>query len=112
MKLYKAETTSIFDEEVREYYVIGESVEDAWNKAKIKVPCSETVFTCGTIDLHGEANRNNLYVVTIADVYEAGDDYKIYISDDTIAGAIAKIDKALSMAERLVAIEEIRKFYR
>ena len=45
------------------------------------------------------------FKVVIADVYEVADDYA-----NTIEEAIEEVKEKLSMAERLVAIEEVRKF--
>ena len=50
------------------------------------------------------------FKVVIADVYGVADDYIIYKYANTMEEAIEKVKERLSMAERLVAIEEVRKF--
>ena len=50
------------------------------------------------------------FKVVIADVYGVADDYIIYKYANTIEEAIEEVKEKLSMAERLVAIEEVREF--
>ena len=50
------------------------------------------------------------FKVVIADVYGVADDYIIYEYANTMEEAIEKVKEKLSMAERLVAIEEVREF--
>ena len=50
------------------------------------------------------------FKVVIADVYGVADDYIIYEYANTIEEAIEEVKEKLSMAERLVAIEEVREF--
>ena len=49
------------------------------------------------------------FKVVIADVYGVADDYIIYEYANTMEEAIEKVKEKLSMAERLVAIEEVRE---
>ena len=48
------------------------------------------------------------FKIIIADVYGVADDYIIYTYANTIEEAIEEVKNRLSMAERLVAIEEVR----
>ena len=52
------------------------------------------------------------FKVVIADVYGVADDYVRYAYANTMEEAIEEVKKGLSMAERLVAIEEIRRFWK
>lgn len=55
-------------------------------------------------------NKDCKFKIVIADVYEVADDYIIYEYANTIEEAIEEVKEKLSMAERLVAIEEVREF--
>ena len=48
--------------------------------------------------------------IVIADVYGVADDYIIYEYANTMEEAIEEVKEGLSMAERLVTIEEVREF--
>ena len=50
------------------------------------------------------------FKIIIADVYGVADNYVIYAYANTMEEAIEKVKEKLSMAERLVAIEEVREF--
>ena len=50
------------------------------------------------------------FKVVIADVYGVADDYIIYAYANTMEEAIEEVKEKFSMAERLVAIEEVREF--
>ena len=50
------------------------------------------------------------FKIVIADAYRVADDYVIYAYANTMEEAIEEVKEGLSMAERLVAIEEIREF--
>ena len=50
------------------------------------------------------------FKIVIADVYGVADDYIIYAYANTMEEAIEEVKEKLSMAERLVAIEEVREF--
>ena len=50
------------------------------------------------------------FKIVIADVYGVADDYIIYEYANTMEEAIEKVKERLSIAERLVAIEEVREF--
>ena len=50
------------------------------------------------------------FKIVIADVYGVADDYVIYKYANTMEEAIEEVKEKLSMAERLVAIEEVREF--
>ena len=54
--------------------------------------------------------KDYVFKVVIADVYGVADDYIIYEYANTMEEAIEKVKEKLSMAERLVAIEEVREF--
>ena len=54
--------------------------------------------------------KDYTFKIVIADVYGVADDYIIYAYANTMEEAIEKVKEKLSMAERLVAIEEVRKF--
>ena len=48
--------------------------------------------------------------IAIADIYRGEDNYVTYAYANTMEEAIEEVKKRLSMAERLVAIEEVREF--
>ena len=50
------------------------------------------------------------FKIVVADVYGVADDYVIYAYANTMEEAIEEVKEKLSMAERLVAIEEVREF--
>lgn len=45
MKLFEIKTTSIFDDEIRTYYVLESDMIPALDKIKAWIPYQETVFT-------------------------------------------------------------------
>ena len=45
MKLFEIKTTSIFDDEIRTYYVLESDMIPALNKIKEYIPYQETAFT-------------------------------------------------------------------
>ena len=45
MKLFEIKTTSIFDDEIRTYYVLASDMVPALDKIKEYIPYQETVFT-------------------------------------------------------------------
>ena len=54
--------------------------------------------------------KDYAFKIAIADVSGVADDYVIYAYANTMEEAIKEVKEKLSMAERLVAIEEVRKF--
>lgn len=111
MNLFALYTYSKKDSEIREYYIITKETTpsiESINKCKSK---EEEVYCESQRKLIYKENKNCLFNTVIADVYGVGDDYNIFVKANTIEEAIATVKEKLSMAERLVVIEEVRKFY-
>ena len=51
MKLFEIKTTSIFDDEIRTYYVLANDMVPALDKIKTWIPYQETVFTISQKEL-------------------------------------------------------------
>ena len=50
-KLFEIKTTSIFDDEIRTYYVLANDMIPALDKIKAWIPYQETVFTISKKEL-------------------------------------------------------------
>lgn len=50
-KLFEIKTTSIFDDEIRTYYVLASDMIPALDKIKEYIPYQETVFTISKKEL-------------------------------------------------------------
>ena len=57
MKLFEIKTTSIFDDEIRTYYVLANDMVPALDKIKTWIPYQETVFTISQKELVQQKGR-------------------------------------------------------
>ena len=123
MKLFEVKTSSIF-QDGKEYVLTQEAYRDGEEFTAMAICLQDTADEDGwqtayrvNWEIIGEDEKESImkkkdyeFKMVIADVYGVTDDYVIYAYANTMEEAIEEVKEKLSMAERLVAIEEVREF--